>query len=159
DSTTRVLVDSAQKLRGELDAADRKIATFKRQHYGALPEQQEENLRNLDQTQMEVNIMETALQSAQDRRRHLLEGDISPLRHSEDELSSRLSAARAQYTDTHPEVQRLTEEYAKVRGARLEDEKRLRQQTLTENPEMLAANAEITQLRANLGRLRTKQSM
>src|SRR5207245_10887672 len=63
------------------------------------------------------------------------------------------------YTETHPEVQRLADEYAKVRTARLEDEKRLRHQTLTENPEMMAANSEISQLRGQLVRLRSKQDM
>jgi uncharacterized protein involved in exopolysaccharide biosynthesis len=156
--TTKLLGDSATDLRKQLDAADLKIADFKRQHYGALPEQQEELLRGLDQTQMEINILETTLQSASDRRRRLLEGDISPLRRAEDELSQKLSAARTQYTNGHPEVQKLAIEYDHVRNARIEDEQRLRQQTLTQNPEVLAVSSEIARLRSHQTELRGKQS-
>jgi uncharacterized protein involved in exopolysaccharide biosynthesis len=157
--TTRVLDETTRDLRAQLDAADQKIGAFKRVHYGALPEQQEENLRHLDQTQMEVNILETTLQSAMDRRRHLLENDISPLRKAEDEMSGRLSAARTQYTEDHPEVERLKDEYGRLRVARIEDERRLRHDTLTKDPEVQGVSREIGRLQSRMVDLRSRQSL
>lgn len=158
DSTTQVLEEGVKKLRADLDAADQKIAAYKRAHYGALPEQQEELLRNLDQAQMEVNIMETSVQAAQDRRRHLLENDPSPLRKAEDEVGTRLAAARAQYTDTHPEVEKLRDELTRTKQARMADEQRIHTEQLR-SPEMLAANGDIARLHGRMAELRKKQQL
>jgi protein tyrosine kinase modulator len=158
DSTTKVIEDALKNLRSDLDKADSKIADFKRAHYGSLPEQQDELLRNLEQAQMEVNIMENNVQAAQDRRRHLLELDPSPLRKAEDEVGTRLSAARSQYTDDHPEVQKLREELGRTRQARLNDEERLHQEQLR-SPEMLAANGDIARLHGRLMELRKRQQL
>jgi uncharacterized protein involved in exopolysaccharide biosynthesis len=158
DSTTKVIEDALKSLRSDLSNADLKIADYKRAHYGSLPEQQDELLRNLEQAQMEVNIMENNVQAAQDRRRHLLENDPSPLRKAEDEVGTRLSAARAQYTDDHPEVQKLREELARTRQARLNDEDRLHQEQLR-SPEMLAANGDIARLHGRLMELRKRQQL
>jgi uncharacterized protein involved in exopolysaccharide biosynthesis len=159
DATTTLLAESARNLRKSLDEADLKVADFKRKHYGALPEQQDENLRALDQTQMEVNILEQTVQTALDRRRHLLENDISPLRKAEDEMSGRLATARSQYTEDNPEVARLQAEYAKLRDARIVDEQKLRHETLTKNPEVLAVGTEIARVHGHLAELRRKQAI
>jgi uncharacterized protein involved in exopolysaccharide biosynthesis len=159
DSTVVLLRESADSLRKGLDAADLKIADFKRQHYGALPEQQEENLRNLDHAQMEIDVLEQTVETSRDRRRRLLENAASPLRKAEDELSSRLESARAQYTDQHGEVRRLQDEYAHVRAARIADERQLRQKLLTEDPEVRAVDAEIERTHAQMATQRKRQTI
>jgi uncharacterized protein involved in exopolysaccharide biosynthesis len=156
-STTRILDEASRKMRADLDRAELAIVEWRRRHDGSLPEQREENLRHLDQTQIEVNILETTLQTALDRRRHLLENDISPLRKAEDEVSQRLELAHTTYTDTHPEIVRLQEEYTKLRAARVQDEQRLRHETLAHDPEVLAVGSEIDRLRARMTVMRTRQ--
>ena len=71
----------------QLDEADKAVREFKIEHYGSLPEQQEGNLRTLDQTTMELNIQSTNLDMDQERRRALLAAALSPLRHHEETLA------------------------------------------------------------------------
>jgi uncharacterized protein involved in exopolysaccharide biosynthesis len=158
DSTTALIEKTLRGLRADLDQADQKIGEFRRAHYGALPEQQEELLRNLDQAQMEVNILETNVQAAQDRRRHLLESDPSPLRKAEDEVGTRLATARAQYTDDHPEVQKLLDELGRTKQARIADEERIHGEKLR-SAEMLAVNGDIARLHGRMTVLRVRQQM
>src|SRR5262249_55188457 len=106
----------------------------------------------------EVNITETNVQAASDRRRHLLESDPSPLRKAEDEVGTRLSAARAQYTDDHPEVQNLRDELARTRQARQGDEQRIHQEPVR-GPEMLAVNGDLARLHGRLMELRKRQQI
>jgi uncharacterized protein involved in exopolysaccharide biosynthesis len=156
DSTTQLIEKTLRSLRLELDRADQKIGDFRRAHYGALPEQQEQLLRNLDESQMEVNILENNVQAALDRRRHLLENDPSPLRRAEDEVGMRLSTARAQYTEDHPEVQKLVDELSRTKQARLADEERIHSAQLR-SPEMLTVNGDIARLHGRIAVLRVRQ--
>ena len=75
---------------------------FKTKHYGALPEQQESNLRTLDQTTMEVNIQSTNLDMDQERRRQLLAAAMSPLRHQEETLAARCTKRAPSTPQTTP---------------------------------------------------------
>ena len=116
---------------------------FKTKHYGALPEQQESNLRTLDQTTMELNIQSTNLDMDQERRRTLLAAAMSPLRHQEETLAGELYEAQTKYTSDNPEVKKIRAEYESVHAQRLEDEKGLNDKVRRNNPELSALEGEI----------------
>src|SRR5439155_1039178 len=130
---------------------------LKMKHYGALPEQVEGNLRTLDQTTMELNIMETNLDLDQERRRALLASAMSPLRHHEETLAGELYEAKTRYTDEHPEVTKIRAEYEKIRAERLSDETNLLSKLRKNNPELAAIEGEIARTKAMVAGLRERQ--
>jgi uncharacterized protein involved in exopolysaccharide biosynthesis len=130
----------------------------KLKHYGALPEQQEGNLRTLDETTMEINIQATNLDVELEHRRQLLASALSPLRHQEETLAGQLYDARTRYTEEHPEVGRIRAEYEKVKGERMNDEADLSQKLRAANPELAALEREIAHSRALLSGLRGRQA-
>jgi uncharacterized protein involved in exopolysaccharide biosynthesis len=144
-------------LRPQLDEAERQLRDFKMAHYGALPEQQESNLRTLDQTTMELNIQSTTLDLDQERRRQILNSALSPLRHHEETLAGQLYQARTQYTEDNPEVQRILAQYDKIKGERIAEERELTAKVRRNNPELLALENEIARTRAFLDGLRRRQ--
>jgi uncharacterized protein involved in exopolysaccharide biosynthesis len=145
-------------LQPQMDAADKAVREFKTKHYGALPEQQESNLRTLDQTTMEVNIQSTNLDMDQERRRQLLASAMSPLRHQEETLAGQLYDSRTKYTSDNPEVKRIQAEYERVHAQRMEDEKGLNDKVRRNNPELMALEGEIGRTKAMVSGLRTRQS-
>jgi|SRR5579883_2076050 len=155
-ATQRALATEVARLRPELDALEQRVRDFKLAHYGSLPEQQEENLRTLDQTTMEVNIQATNLDMDEERRRQLLLNAMSPMRHQEDLLATELHEALTKYTPEHPEVRRIQSELARVQKARLADEKRLRGDVAA-NPELVALNTSMARTRSLLQGLRKRQ--
>src|SRR6185369_1675718 len=138
----------------QMDAADKAVREFKTKQYGSLPEQQESNLRTLDQTTMEVNIQSTNLDMDQERRRALLAAAMSPLRHHEETLAGQLYEARTKYTGDNPEVKKIQSEYEQVHAQRLEDERGLNDKVRRNNPELAALEGEIGRTKAILGGLR-----
>jgi uncharacterized protein involved in exopolysaccharide biosynthesis len=145
-------------LQPQLDAADKAVRDFKTKHYGALPEQQESNLRTLDQTTMEVNIQSTNLDMDQERRRQLLAAAMSPLRHQEEALAGELYESRTKYTSDNPEVKKIQAEYDKVHAQRIEDEKGLNDKVRRNNPELMALEGEIGRTKAIISGLRQRQA-
>lgn len=157
-ATEKALADEVDALKPEMQEADQAVRKYKMEHYGALPEQLEGNLRNLDQTTMEVNIQSTNLDMDLERRRALLAAAMSPLRHHEDTLAGQLHAARTEYTDENPEVQKIRAEFERVRAERIADEKDLTQKVRRNNPELAALDGEIDRTRAWLSGLRERQT-
>src|SRR5262249_8982113 len=86
-ATEQALRAEVESLKPEMQKADEAVRDFKLEHYGALPEQLEGNLRNLDQATMEVNIQSGNLDTDLERRRQLLLHALSPLRHQEELLA------------------------------------------------------------------------
>jgi uncharacterized protein involved in exopolysaccharide biosynthesis len=158
NAAVKAFSDEAATLRPQLDAAEKAVREFKIAHYGSLPEQQEGNLRNLDQTTMEINIQSTNLDLDQERRRQLLASAMSPLRHQEELLAGQLYDARTKYTEDNPEVKRIASEYQKVRSERIEDERGLNDKLRRSNPELAALEGEIDRTKAILSGLRGRQS-
>jgi uncharacterized protein involved in exopolysaccharide biosynthesis len=145
-------------LRPQLEEAEGTLRKLKLERYGALPEQLEANLRNLDQTTMEVDIQSTNLDLDLERRRTMLGAALSSLRHHEETLAAQLYDARTRYTDDHPEVARIRDEYERVRQQRLDDEADLDRKLRTGgHPELAALDGEITRTRAMLAGLRERQ--
>lgn len=157
-ATRDALDGEAQRLRPEVEKLGEKVREFKLAHYGALPEQQEQNLRILDQTTMEVNIQSTNLDMAQERRRMLIASNMSPLRHQEDELMTALNEARMRYTTEHPEVRRIQHELTRVHDARVREEKELRVRMRTNNPELIGLEGDIRRTESMIKGLRERQT-
>jgi uncharacterized protein involved in exopolysaccharide biosynthesis len=157
-ATTQALKAEVDALKPELDQAEKAVRDFKVAHYGALPEQEEGNLRTLDQTTMEINIQSTNLDADQERRRLILTSAMSPLRHQEETLASALYAARTHYTDDNPEVATIRAEYNKVKASRIAEEKELLARTRRANPELIAIEGEIGRSKAILAGLRERQT-
>jgi polysaccharide biosynthesis transport protein len=145
-------------LQPQLEAADKAVREFKTKHYGSLPEQQESNLRTLDQTTMEINIQSTNLDLDQERRRQLMAAAMSPLRHHEETLAGQLYEARTKYTSDNPEVRKIQAEYERVHAQRVEDEKGLNERVRHNNPELVALEGEIARTKGMLAGLRARQA-
>ena len=157
-ATVTAFKGELESLKPQLDVADKQLREFKGKHYGALPEQQEGNLRTLDQTTMEINIQSTNLDMDQERRRALLASSMSPLRHQEENLSAGLYEARTKYTEDNPEVKRIQAELNRVHNQRLEDERGLNDHLRRNNPELAALEGDIGRTKAMLAGLRSRQS-
>src|SRR5439155_23903353 len=114
---------------------------------GSLPEQQEPNMRTLDQSAMELNIQSTNLDMSEERRRQLLLNAMSPMRHQEAQLTTALHDALTKYTPEHPEVLRVRAELDKVHDGRVADEKRIRAGN-ADDPELVALAGQIQRERA-----------
>lgn len=157
DATVKAFQKEVDTLKPQLVAADAAVRAYKAKHYGALPEQEEGNLRTLDQTTMEINIQSTNLDLNRERRRQLLAAAMSPLRHQEETLATQLYDARTQYTDDNPVVRRVKAEYDRVHGERLADEKALTAKVRHSNPELVALDGQIARTSAMLSGLRQRQ--
>ncbi|MCU1279011.1 MAG: Chain length determinant family protein [bacterium] len=157
-ATVTAFKTQLESLQPQLEAADKAVREFKTKHYGSLPEQQESNLRTLDQTTMEVNIQSTNLDMDNERRRQLMAAAMSPLRHHEETLAGALYEARTKYTPDNPEVKKIQAEYEQVHGQRLEDERGLNDKVRRNNPEVMALEGEIGRTKAMLAGLRSRQA-
>lgn len=158
NATVAAFKNELSQLQPQLETAEKAVREFKTKHYGALPEQQESNLRTLDQTTMEVNIQSTNLDMDQERRRALLAAAMSPLRHQEETLQGELYEARTKYTPDNPEVRKIQAEYERVHAQRVEDEKGLNDKVRRNNPELAALEGDIGRTKAMLSGLRQRQA-
>jgi uncharacterized protein involved in exopolysaccharide biosynthesis len=157
-ATVKAFQADLDSMKPQLDDAEKAVREFKIAHYGALPEQQEGNLRTLDQTTMELNIQSTNLDMDMDRRRQLLASAMSPLRHQEEVLTGELYEARTKYTADNPEVKRVASQFERVHEQRLEDERGLNDKLRRNNPELAALEGEIGRSKAILSGLRSRQT-
>jgi polysaccharide biosynthesis transport protein len=136
--TTRLFEDEVIKLRNALAEWEKKIAQFKVEHLGELPEQLELNMRGLERVSSAIQGATEELRAAEVRR-----GDILRAHHAGDSEAGRLQAqameaqraliaAKAQWTADHPEVQKLARELSDVRmrlrdaEGRMEEERKER---------------------------------
>lgn len=157
-ATTQALFAEVEALKPRLGEAEQAVREFKLAHYGALPEQQEGNLRNLDQTTMEINIQSTNLDYENERRRTLLAAAMSPLRHHEEVLAGQLYESRSKYTEDNPEVRKIAVTYTQVKAQRIAEERELTSRVRRANPELVALEGEISRTRSILAGLRERQS-
>ena|SRR6266545_438031 len=70
-STSEFLQGQLEEVRTRLQSQERKIADFKEQHMGELPEQREANLRTLDRLQQQLQSAQENLRRANERRQML----------------------------------------------------------------------------------------
>jgi len=110
----------------ELELHEKEIREFKQKHIGELPEQQETNLRMLDQLQVQKQSLLESLRSAENHR-VLLEGQLSEMksivsgegrrsRLEEElgELKSELTNLRTRYTERYPDIIQLRKRIAEM---------------------------------------------
>lgn len=110
---------------------ERKIAQFKVDHLGELPEQMEMNMRGLERVSHELQTKSEELRVAEARRsdlaraRNAVDSEAGRLESAESGLTRALVNARTQWTDDHPEVKRMQSELDGMTTRRKEAEGRL----------------------------------
>ncbi|HEY2292465.1 MAG TPA: GNVR domain-containing protein [Thermoanaerobaculia bacterium] len=135
--TSTFLETELEKTKSRLEVQEARIAEFKRQNLGDLPEQRDTNLRSVEQLQTKLEINMDALDKAETRRL-LLQSQMAELRNQQsgsrrstlaalgvapaapdqpsrlDQLRAQLAELRARYTDHHPDVIRTRAEIAQL---------------------------------------------
>ena len=122
DRVAKVFGPEIAGLREQLAEQDGSIARFKADHLGRLPEELDGNLRAYDRVSL-LRERDVEAQMEAERRRSALLQDghddataLGRLRRRREDLGKELTEARAQWTEEHPEVQRLDREVALVDG-------------------------------------------
>ncbi|NMO23293.1 chain-length determining protein [Pyxidicoccus fallax] len=112
-------------------AWERKIAQFKVDHLGELPEQMEMNMRGLErvshlmQTKSEELRVAEARRSDLARARNAVDSEAGRLEAAENGITRSLVQARTQWTEDHPEIKRMQGELENLTAKRKEAEGRL----------------------------------
>jgi uncharacterized protein involved in exopolysaccharide biosynthesis len=124
---TVVFDGQIKQLQEAVTGWERRIVQFKVDHLGELPEQVEANMRQLDRLISEVRSKGEELRGAEGRRSDVallkngMDTEIGRNEAVVDSLAQQLASVKTQFTDDHPEVQRLTREMqaaqARVRDA------------------------------------------
>ena len=117
-----------QSMAVELESREHEIREFKQIHMGELPEQQETNLRMLDQLQVQKQSLLESLRSAENHRA-LLERQLAEMKsivgeearrtRLEEELEglkTELANLSARYTERYPDIVRLKKRISEVEG-------------------------------------------
>lgn len=123
-----LFADEVEQLGKSLADWERKIAQFKVDHMGELPEQLEANMRSLERTVMEIDSRSDELRMADARRSDLVQAhaamdtEAGRLKAAEDAKVQELIGARNQWTEDHPEVQRLSKDLEALKAKREEAE-------------------------------------
>lgn len=146
-----------EALRPRVLEAEARVERYRAEHYGALPEQLEANLRVLDETQAEAHSVRISLDAALARRQVILSEAQSPLRRQEEEIARTLSLARARYAPGSGEVRSLEAELERVRAERHRDERSLAR-AARRSPELRAAERDAERLRARLDELAAREA-
>lgn len=123
-NTAAIFDGEIARLAKEVQARETQIAAFKLEHLGELPEQAEPNMRNLDRIMV---LLTSRTDSQRELQRHQVElassrydaeTELGRLKRRELDLNHALLDARSQWTEDHPEVQRLNRELATITGKR-----------------------------------------
>ncbi len=128
---TQLFKDEMDELAKSVSTWERRIAQFKVDHIGELPEQIEMNMRGLErvshlmQTKSEELRVAEARRSDLARARNAADSEAGRLEAAENGLTRSLVAARTSWTEDHPEVKRLSNELETMSSKRREAEGRL----------------------------------
>ncbi len=145
-STSDFLSSEAELLSEQLLEIDERLARFKEQNKGALPENSQFNVGVVDRTELQITDTEFQLKELE-KRKIQLEGDLVQLSPSAPvvlatgetvlgdadrlkALQSQLRQAEASYRDDHPTVQRLRSEIESLlaAGEAIDEAKSIREQ-------------------------------
>lgn len=183
EGTTEFLDTQMQSLKTTLEAHEAQIKLFKEKHMGELPSQLETNLRTLDRIQLERQITNDVLRSAEDRKimieRQLSEigavpvntqgittGVISnnPQRMRLAALQGELTQLSSIYTDKYPDIIRLKNEISELesqikmgKGRESESTNSGRIQFSTDNPLYATLSTQLIEVSAEVKNLKEKQ--
>lgn len=122
---TRLFSDEITELKNQLNGWEQKIAQFKVDHLGELPEQLEMNMRGLERIGALLETKSEELRIADGRRSALVlshdaaDTEVGRLRAAEDGLSQQLTLAKNQYTEDYPVVQKLEADLAAIKQKRI----------------------------------------
>ena len=183
EGTTEFLDNQLQSLKKSLESQESQIKSYKEQHMGELPSQLEANLRTLDRLQLERQITNDALRSAEDRKnmveRQLSEIGIAPagvrdaatgvvssdpVRRRLAELQAELSQLSSMYTDKYPDIVRVKSEIAELesqiktgRVREAEGSSAGRAPLVSDSPLYATLSTQLIEVSAELRNLREKQ--
>lgn len=155
---TTLFTDEVNRLKLVVADWERKVAQYKVDHIGELPEQMEANMRWLDRLSGQLSMKMDSLRSAEVRRSELARsraaGDTEAgrMQAAESSIHRALVAARTQWTEDHPEVQRLENELAVITQRREEAEASM----VVERRERALAAQAVESLKAEIEELRSQ---
>lgn len=122
---TQLFQDEIGQLKTELTSWEQKIAQFKVDHLGELPEQLEVNMRGLERISQLLETKSEELRVADARRSQLVlshdaaDTEAGRLKAAEDAITQQLIAARNQYTEDYPDVKKLEADLQATKQKRL----------------------------------------
>jgi len=177
--TTDLLSRQLDEARNNLDEQDKKLALFKAQHIGQLPENLDDNLRVMSRlnAQLEAST-QTLHQAEQDKEfnESALEKQVAAWKGSQEAttsdsierqlaaLTTQLAALQTRYTDDHPEVIKTKSDIARLQAKQKEmnasADPKADADTVsrkTETPEILQLRRQIQQDKDLVGRSRREQ--
>ncbi|MFL5321564.1 MAG: GumC family protein [Myxococcaceae bacterium] len=131
ERATSVFADEIDQLKKDNAAWEQKIAQFKVDHMGELPEQLESNMRGLERISGLINQKMDALRTAEIRRSDMVragwahDSEAGRMEAAEQALVQQLAVAQQTYTADHPEVQRLMKEVSAMKSKRIDAEGRM----------------------------------
>jgi len=158
---TSLFATQVDSLKGAVTEWEKKIAQFKVDHLGELPEQMEMNMRSLERIASEMRTKSDELTTAEGRRSELTrarqpaDSEVGRLAAAEDTMNQQLISARTAWTADHPEVQRLSKEVAAVKRQREQAEGKLS----AEKQERTRATALVGRLEGEMGKLQKQAEL
>jgi succinoglycan biosynthesis transport protein ExoP len=128
---TQLFQDEMGALSKSVTEWERKIAQFKVDHMGELPEQMEMNMRGLERISQQLQTKSEELRIAEARRsdlaraRNAADSEAGRLELAEDNLTKELVTAKTTWTADHPEIKRLSSELDAMSAKRKDAEGRM----------------------------------
>jgi polysaccharide biosynthesis transport protein len=128
---TQLFSEEMDALGKSVSAWEKRIAQFKVDHMGELPEQMEMNMRGLERVSHDLQTKSEELRVAETRRselarsRNAADSEAGRLEAAEHGLEQTLVAARTSWTQDHPEVKRLQSELQSMAAKRKDAEGRM----------------------------------
>ena len=123
-STAALFDEELERISRDVMALEQRINAFKIAHLGELPEQMEPNMRSAERLMAALSARSDARREIQ---RHLAEvaqsrydadTELGRLKRRSLDLNRDLTLSRSEWTEDHPEVQRLTRELGAVEAKR-----------------------------------------
>ncbi|HLI33437.1 MAG TPA: Wzz/FepE/Etk N-terminal domain-containing protein [Terriglobia bacterium] len=170
EGTTDFIQTQLQQAKQKLDEQDARLAAFKRQYFGALPDQEQSTIQIIGNLTSQLNSLSDALGRAQQDRTYtesLLTQQLAAWKASQTgvgpetlqqqlvALENHLIELRSRYTDNYPDVVKVKDDIARLKKRIAQQEAAEKsgktQQTAVSKPfNILAEPVEIRQLRAQL---------
>lgn len=137
---------------------ERRIAQFKVDHIGELPEQIETNMRGMERIAAQIAAKTEALRAAEIRRSDMAratwahDSEAGRMSAAEQAIVQQLAMAEQTYKADHPEVMRLTREAQALKARRIDAEGRM----YAERAERARAAAAVEQYKQEIKELQTQ---
>ncbi|MGA9522820.1 MAG: Wzz/FepE/Etk N-terminal domain-containing protein [Myxococcaceae bacterium] len=122
ERAAKLFSDEMDALKTSVVDWEKRMAQFKVDHMGELPEQMESNMRALDRIGFQLEERYDELRMTQMRRadmlraHHVADSEAGRASISVDELERALIAAQTTWTEDHPEVDRISKELTGMQG-------------------------------------------